>query len=71
VDRGVENYRAVVTRRDFQQAAADGDRDAALSSVVLKGAGDGYAGAEYFDATRLPKFSWDTGPAVRQSVGGP
>jgi len=71
VDQGMENYRVDVARQDFIRAAAEDDRDAALSAMVLKGPGDGYAGAQYFDATRLPKFSWDTGPAVRQSVGGP
>ena len=71
VDQGMENYRVEVSRRDFSLAAAEGDRDAAVSSLLLKGPGGGYASAQYYDATRLPKFSWDTGPAVRQSVGGP
>jgi hypothetical protein len=71
VDKGVENYRAEVARREFQNAAAGNDRDAALAAVTLQGPGDGFGAAQYFDATRLPKFSWDTGPAVRQSVGGP
>lgn len=71
VDQGMENYRAAVYRQDFEKAARENDPDAALSSVVLEGPGNGYSGAEYFDATRLPKFSWDMGPAIRQSVGGP
>ena len=71
VDQGMENYRAAVYRRDFEKTAKDNDPDAALSSVILEGPGDGFSSAEYFDATRLPKFSWDMGPAVRQSVGGP
>ncbi len=71
VDQGVENYRVDVARQDFQKAASENDSDSALSSVVLKGPGDGFGSAEYIDETRLPKFSWDTGPAVRQSVGGP
>jgi len=71
VDQGVENYRAAVYRQDFEKAARENDLDAALSSIVLKGPGDGVAGAEYIDNTWLPKLSWDTGPAVRQSVGGP
>ncbi len=71
VDQGMENYRAEVYRQDFEKAAHDNDPDGALASVVLKGPGDGFASAQYFDGTRFPKFSWDTGPAVRQSVGGP
>ncbi|WP_029922511.1 YjbH domain-containing protein [Nevskia soli] len=71
VDQGVENYRAAVYRQDFEKAAHDNDPDAALSSIVLKGPGEGYSGAQYIDDTRTPKFSWDMGPAVRQSVGGP
>lgn len=71
VDQGMENYRAAVYRQDFEKAARENDPDAALSSVILEGPGNGYSGSEYFDATRLPKFSWDTGPAIRQSVGGP
>lgn len=71
VDSGVENYRAEVARRDFQDAAAGNDGDAALAAVTLEGPGDGFGSADYFNASRLPKFSWDTGPAVRQSVGGP
>jgi len=71
VDRGMESYRVDVSRPEFAAAASTDDRDAALASFVVKGPGDGYSGAEYYDATRLPKFSWDTGPAVRQSVGGP
>lgn len=71
VDQGMENYRAAVYRQEFEKAARDNDPDAALSSVILKGPGDGFSSAQYFDATRLPKFSWDMGPAVRQSVGGP
>lgn len=71
VDRGVENYRADINRVDFEKAAHDNDPDAALLAVVLGGADDRVDGAQYFDITRLPKFSWDMGPAVRQSVGGP
>jgi hypothetical protein len=71
VDQGMENYRAAVTRGKFEQAVRNSDPDAALSSLVLQGPEDGFGGAEYFDDTRMPKFSWDTGPAVRQSVGGP
>jgi hypothetical protein len=72
VDGGVESYRAEVSRADFEKAArGQAGFDTALSSVRLTGPGDGFGGAEYFDPTRLPKFSWDMGPAVRQSVGGP
>ena len=71
VDQGVENYRASIYRKDFETAVRQNDPDAAMAAVVLKGPGDGYGGAEYFDDTWLPKFSWDTGPAVRQSIGGP
>ncbi len=71
VDQGMENYRAAVYRQDFEKAVRENDTDAALSSVLLKGPGDGFSSAEYFDTTRFPKFSWDMGPAVRQSIGGP
>jgi hypothetical protein len=71
VDSGVESYRVAVYRDSFEAAVRDNLPDEALSSVVLKGPGDGYNGAQYFDPTRVPKFSWDTGPAIRQSVGGP
>lgn len=72
VDHGVETFRAQVERADFAQAArGEADQDAGLRSVVLKGPGDGYGASDYIDKTYLPKFSWDMGPAVRQSVGGP
>ena len=71
VDQGVENYRTAVYRQNFEKAARENDPDAALSSIILQGPGNGLASAEYIDDTRLPKFSWDTGPAVRQSIGGP
>jgi hypothetical protein len=72
VDLGVETYRATLRRADFESAArAAADPDVALASIQLTGPGDGFGNAEYFDATRMPKFSWDMGPAVRQSVGGP
>lgn len=72
VDQGVENYRAAVNRQDFEKAArAEADFDSGLASIQLSGPGDGFGGAEYFDSTRFPKFSWDTGPAVRQSIDGP
>ena len=71
VDQGMENYRAEVYRDNFDTAARENDPDAALSSIVLEGPGSGFSSAEYFDATRVPKLSWDMGPAIRQSVGGP
>ena len=71
VDAGVENYRAEVYRDSFERAARQNDLDQALNAIVLRGPGDGYNGAQYYDATRLPQFSWSTGPAIRQSVGSP
>jgi hypothetical protein len=72
VDQGVENYRATVERADFEKAArGEADFDVGVAAVSLGGPGNGFGSAEYFDATRFPKFSWDMGPAVRQSVGGP
>lgn len=72
VDQGVENYRAEVQRASFDKAVrGESDPDTALSAINLKGPGNGFDGAQYIDDTRLPKFSWDMGPAVRQSVGGP
>jgi hypothetical protein len=72
VDAGVENYRAEISRADFEKAVrGEADFDAAVESVHLRGPGDGYGSAEYYDASRFPKLSWDTGPAVRQSIGGP
>jgi len=71
VDQGVENYRTAIYRQNFEKAARESDPDAALSSIILEGPGKGFAGAEYIDKTQFPKLSWDTGPAVRQSVGGP
>ncbi len=72
VDQGVENYRAVLNRNDFN-AAARGEKyfDNAASLVQMAAPGDGYSKAQFFDDTRFPDFSWDMGPAVRQSVGGP
>lgn len=72
VDSGVENYRAEVRRDEFERTAlGKEDFDTGVSSVLLTGPGDGYSTAEYSNSTYLPKFSWDMGPAVRQSVGGP
>ena len=72
VDAGMENYRAEVSRADFEKAVRGGaDFDTALASVHVLGPGDGFGSAEYYDASRFPKFNWDTGPAVRQSIGGP
>ncbi len=72
VDHGVETFRAQIVRADFARAArGEADQDTGLHSVVLSGPGDGYDSAEYVDKTYLPKFGWDMGPAVRQSVGGP
>ena len=72
VDQGMETFQAVVQRADFEKAArGDAPEDLALSAVTLCQPGQGYGNAEYFDATRFPAFSWDTGPAVRQSIGGP
>jgi hypothetical protein len=71
VERGVETYRASVPRRDFERAArGELDADEALATVDLSGPGGGYDGARFYDATRLPGYSWDMGPAIRQSVGG-
>jgi hypothetical protein len=72
VDQGMETYRATIERADFEKAArAQAPLETALGAVVLSGPGAGYGGAEFYDATRLPKFSWDAAPAVRQSVGSP
>lgn len=71
VDQGAENYRVAVYRQSFETAVRDNDHEVALSSIVLKEPGSGFGGAEYIDDTRFPKLSWDMGPAVRQSIGGP
>lgn len=72
VDSGVENYRVEVSRADFEKAArGETDFDSGLASVQMSGPGDGFGSAEYYDATRFPRFSWDMAPAVRQSIGGP
>ena len=72
MDQGMENYRAAVRREEFEKAArSEADFDTGIFSIVLTGPGNGYGAAQYIDQTYLPKFSWDMGPAVRQSVGGP
>ena len=72
VNQGVESYRVAVQRAEFEKAANnEADLDTGLSAIRLMGPGDGFGSAEYFDSTRFPKFTWDMGPAVRQSVGGP
>jgi len=72
VDQGMETYRATIERADFEKAArGQAPLETALSSIVLSGPGSGYGGAEFYDATRTPKFTWDVAPAVRQSVGSP
>ncbi|MDR3415410.1 MAG: YjbH domain-containing protein [Nevskia sp.] len=72
VEQGMETYRASVQRADFELAArGEAEPDVALSALSLSGPRKGYNHAEYLDDTWLPRFSWDTGPAVRQSVGGP
>lgn len=72
VERGSETYRATLRRDEFAAAArGEADPETAYDAMTISGPGGGYDGAEYIDQTYLPKFSWDMGPAVRQSIGGP
>jgi hypothetical protein len=71
IEAGMENFRAEVDRHQFATAAPQNDLDTALAAITLYGPGKGFSGANYIDDTRVPKFSWDTGPAFRQSVGSP
>lgn len=73
VEQGSETYRASVERDAFEASArGEAEPEVALSAIELTGpAKKGYEQAEYVDYTSAPKFSWDMGPAVRQSVGGP
>jgi hypothetical protein len=71
VEQGLESYRAQIDRRDFETAARTNAPDAALSAITLTGPGKGLSSANYLDATRLPRFNWDTAPSIRQSVGAP
>jgi hypothetical protein len=69
---GVETYRVTLDRADLVRAAAfSGDADAVKDSALFSAAAPGWRGAEYPGLGSRPDFSWTTGPALRQHIGGP
>lgn len=69
---GVEVSRVSVPRAVFDEVlSGKTDFDEATTRIDVKAPGEGYDSARYYNGSRFPALSWDYGPGLRQSIGGP
>ena len=72
VDSGVESWRLAVQRSEFEKIAEyRGSPEEVRHSADLDPVQPAHPDADAQGLVKVPAFSWDMGPGVRQQIGGP
>lgn len=72
VDAGVESWRLAVQRSEFEKIAEyRGSPEEVRYSADLDPVQPDHPDADAQHLIKVPTFSWDMGPGVRQQIGGP
>lgn len=70
IESGLENYRVKIPRVELRKAEGQGNTDLLRTAVRFPPQGTSIPSSVKYRPHIYPKWSWDTGPGYRQSIGG-